>query len=145
MVHLAEVPIRWRGQIVTVCFDELDGRIEATEYRVTAPGGEPVSLIRPPLGRLAEAALAEMRSHVAPQIAARSRSESAVAAANALLGTPGPRRGRPPLYGDSHWAAVARAYEGATAAPVQAVAQQFSVSGSLARKWVERARAKGLL
>jgi hypothetical protein len=144
-MHLAEVPIRWRDQIVTVCFDELEGRIEATEYRVMGAEGAPVCMERPPVARLAEAALANMRVDVAPQIVARSRSASAVAAAKALMGTPGPRKGRPPLYGDEHWAEVARVYAGATAAPVQSVAREFSVSGSLARKWVERARAKGLL
>jgi hypothetical protein len=59
-------------------------------------------------------------------------------------------RGRPPLYGREHYAAVAAAYEaheqGGGHAPTEAVAKVFGVQRSAAAKWVATARSKyGLL
>ena len=73
-----------------------------------------------------------------PRLAIHHRpSETAVAAAEALIGAPGPRIGRPPLYDDGHWAAVAAvAQEGGTLL----VAETYSLSYSTAWKWCRQAQ-----
>lgn len=56
--------------------------------------------------------------------------------------------GRPPEYGEEHFAAVAAEYNAAFAAhlnPTGAVAEKFNVSKSAAAKWVHRCRVMGLL
>jgi hypothetical protein len=125
---------------VPTCDPPWTGRTTGAQARLSGR-----DLQKVPVHRIAREARDELRSRWAPVIVAQSRSESARAAANALMATPGPRRGRPALYGPSHWREVAVAYRRATRAPVKAVAEHFSVSPSLARKWVERARRDGYL
>ena len=135
--HLAEMPVRWEGLIVTFAYDTVGRRVEVTEIKIRREdNGSLPTARRPPLARLAAQALRELREHWAPQILRQRPSETAVAAAMVLLASPGPRRGRPPLYGPEHWAEVARvADEGGVAA----VMERWTLSYSTAWRWARRA------
>jgi hypothetical protein len=138
--HLAEMPVRWGGLIVTFGYDVVGSRIEVTEITMRREDGGPIlATARPPIARLAEIALSELRTHWAPQIVAQRPSETAVMAARILLDAPGPRRGRPPTYGPEHWREVDAIYRrGGTVA----VAAFYSLSYSTAWKWSHRQAAQ---
>ena len=57
------------------------------------------------------------------------------------------RPGRPPLYGEDHYAKVATVYRQNSGgrAPTKAVSEHFQTTKSTAAKWVGRARELGLL
>jgi hypothetical protein len=140
MNHLAEMSARWEGMIVAFAYDFVAGRVEVTEITLRREDGGPVPVAcRPPLARLAAEALRELRTRWAPQILHQHPSEAAVAAATVLLDAPGPRRGRPLLYGSEHWAEVALVCASGGAA---AVAERWSLSYSTAWRWVRRAEAQ---
>jgi hypothetical protein len=135
--HLAEMPVHHEGLVVTFCYDLVDERLVVTEMRVIAEQGGSIALgSRPPFARLAARALVELRTRWAPQVLHHQPSETAVAAAEALLEAPGARVGRPPLYDSDHWAEVAAvAKEGGTLA----VAERYSLSYATAWKWCRQA------
>ena len=134
--HLATMPVRWEGLIVTFVYDLIAGRVEVTRVMLDREDEGPVPVAcRPPLARLAEQALRELRTRWAPQILHHRSSEAAVAAATVLLKAPGPRRGRPVLYGPEHWAEVARVHADGG---IPAVIDRWSLSYSTAWRWVGR-------
>lgn len=100
--------------------------------------------LRVPLGRLVgdlmdrrTRALGILRmGHYRPELKARAERMARIGR---------PRRGRPPLYDDDHWKAVAQVYLAADGAPVRAVAAHFSVSRPTAMGWAQTARLKGFL
>jgi hypothetical protein len=60
----------------------------------------------------------------------------------------GPKRGRPTLYDDDHWARVAEVYSREYAAgghPTKKVAEVFKVNRHTAAKWVATSRRRGFL
>jgi hypothetical protein len=136
MTHLAEMPVRWEGLIVTFAYDLIASRVEVAEVTIRREDGGPVPVAsRPPLARLAAHALRELQTRWAPQILHHRPSEAAVAAATVLLNAPGPRRGRPPIYGPEHWDEVAQVYaEGG----IPAVIERWTLSYSTAWRWVKK-------
>jgi hypothetical protein len=135
--HLAEMPTRWDGHIITFGFDLVDGRMVVTEIALRREDGRAVRPVRPPLARLGDEALRELRTRWAPQILHLRPSETAVQAAETLVEAPGVKRGRPALYGVEHWDEVLAVYaKGGTLA----VAEEFSLSYATAWKWSQAAR-----
>lgn len=132
------MPVRWEDLIVTFGYDLIEGRVEVTEVRIRREleGARVPVACRPPLARLAAQALRELRVRWAPQILRQRPSQSAVDAATVLIGTPGPRVGRPPLYDPQHWAEVAEVAQGGTAA----VMARYSLSYPTAWRWCRQAQ-----
>lgn len=89
--------------------------------------------VRVPLTRLAD----EVR-------AAAGRLEGSAEGLEAVVKALG-RPGRPRLYDDAHYKAVADVYRAAASAPTATVARTFGVTRSAAAKWVRKARRAGLL
>ena len=134
--YLAEVPVRWEGLIITFEYSLVADRVEVTHIGLDREDEGPVPVAcRPPLAHLAAQALRELRTRWAPQILRHRPSEAAVAAAAILLEAPGPRRGRPILYGPEHWAEVAQVHADGG---IPAVIERWSLSYSTAWRWVGR-------
>lgn len=135
---LAWVPVRWEGLIVAFAYDLINGRLEVVKIELwREDGGAVPAASRPPLSRLAAQALRELRTRWAPTIMRQRPSEAAVAAATVILDVPGPRRGRPLLYGPEHWAEVARVYANGG---LPAVMERWVLGYSTAWRWVKRVR-----
>lgn len=127
---------------LTIGVAVIDGRLQPV--RITIEGAPIVTgdLRRVvPWAHFVDLFITELNHRWGPLITA-SGGDPEIASA---LAKPGPRRGRPPLYPEGHWQAVAGVYSEAADRPVVAVADHFMVAPSTARKWVERARRLGYL
>jgi hypothetical protein len=142
---LVSQPYRWPPNgpfTLTVSLDNRDGRLVPVRLVIENDAGIALSEVRHlPWGVLIQRLSEDMRRRWGPLI--RPHAPDVADA----LDAPGPSSGgRPVLYPESHWLDVATVYASADpGAPVKAVATHFVVSRSLARKWVERCRAKGLI
>jgi hypothetical protein len=142
------------GQLVPTGF-EMWGQPPPTEkrwidwggYRAALPmaGLEPTFLRKLPFYRIVRALIGELRGRWAPVIARNAHTAGAAETLRGIIESQLPARGRPILYPERHWTEVADVYRQAERQPVVAVADQFHVSRSTARKWAERCRQKGLL
>lgn len=152
--------------LVAVTLDSVDGRLEVVGVEMW--GREPVTdkwmnrfpgesaevitstALRLPLDRIANRVLEQIRSTASfiahkPDRFSQGQREN-WQSLSALRGAQDP--GRPPLYNDEHWTAVAQTYTEAVAKhakPTMAVAQRFNVSKSTAAKWVAKCRKLDLL
>lgn len=133
------------------------------ESAVSEPEPIRATTIRLPLERLAQDVLGRVatvtsiiRSGRTPlittsegkRIGGKPFSDRAKRLAAAVDESSAPKRGRPAVYGDEHYEAVAKVYAEAHANrhhPTQAVQEHYSVSKSQAAKWVAAARRKGFL